>query len=145
MELNRKIFRANDIRGIYPSEINEEAVFQVAQKLSGYYKKNIVIGYDTRLSSPALYKELKRGLKKNKSLQIIEAGLITTPTMYFLTNHYQLDGGVMVTASHAPKEFNGLKIVKKGAQMLSGEEILEVLRINPSTQPSPLFKGRRRG
>ena len=127
MELNRKIFRANDIRGVYPSEINERLVFQVAQKLGGYYKKKIVIGYDARLSSPALYKELKKGLKKNKNLKIIEAGLITTPTMYFLTNHYKLDGGVMVTASHAPKEFNGMKIVKKGAQMLSGEEILKIV------------------
>lgn len=129
MELNRKIFRANDIRGVYPLELNEEAVFKIASGLSKYYKKKIVVGRDARLSSPVLYRQLKKGLKNNKQLKIIEAGLITTPTMYFLVNRYKLDGGVMVTASHAPKEFNGLKIVKKEAQMLSGNDLWSIINI----------------
>ena len=126
MDINRKIFKANDVRGVYPKEINERAVFSIAKGLSKFFKYKVAIGYDVRNSSLALYGELKRGLKQNKKLKIIDAGLITTPTMYFLVNSLKLDGGVMVTASHAPKEFNGMKIVKKGAQMLNGEEIWQI-------------------
>lgn len=127
--LNRKIFKAYDIRGIYPTEINETAVFQIASDLSSYFKKKIIIGHDARLSSKSLYKELKKGLAQNKKLKWHDAGLITTPTMYFLVNHFNLDGGVMITASHDPKEFNGMKIVGPKAQMISGTEIKELIGI----------------
>ncbi len=126
MEINQKIFKANDIRGIYPKEINEKAVFLIATGLSKHFKTKVAIGYDARASSPSLYSELKRGLKQNKKLKIIDAGLITTPTMYYLVNSLKLDGGVMVTASHAPKEFNGMKVVREEAQMLSGEELFKI-------------------
>ena len=127
MEVNRKIFKAYDIRGVYPTEINEAAVFQVASGLSNYFRKKIVIGHDTRLSSKKLYRQLKRGLSRNKNLQWHEAGLITTPTMYFLVNHFKLEGGIMITASHDPKEFNGMKIVGPKAKMISGLEILNII------------------
>lgn len=129
MEVNRKIFKANDIRGVYPKEINEHAVFSIAKGLSRYFKNKVAIGYDARNSSLSLYSELKRGLKQNKKLKIIDAGLITTPTMYFFVNSMKLDGGVMVTASHAPKEFNGMKIVKENAQMLNGDELWKIINI----------------
>ncbi len=129
MELNRKIFKANDVRGVYPKEINEHAVFSIAKGLSKYFKTKVAIGHDARNSSLSLYNELKKGLKQNKKIKIIDAGLITTPTMYFLVNSMKLDGGVMVTASHAPKEFNGMKIVKEKAQMLSGDEIWKITNI----------------
>lgn len=129
MELNRKIFKANDIRGVYPREIDERAVFSIAKGLSKYFKNKVAMGYDARNSSPSLYGELKRGLKQNKKLKIVDAGLITTPTMYFLVNSMKLDGGVMVTASHAPKEFNGMKIVKEGARMLNGDELWKITNI----------------
>ena len=123
MSLNRKIFKAYDIRGVYPTEINELAVFQIASNLNNYFKGKIVIGHDTRLSSPMLYKKLKEALK----VSVVDAGLITTPMMYFLVNKLKTNGGIIITASHDPKQFNGMKIVGPQAQMISGEEILQLM------------------
>ena len=127
MELNRKIFKAYDIRGVYPTEINEEAVSLIAKKLANCFSGQVVIGHDVRLSSPALFEQLKKGLSINKKLKILETGLVTTPMIYFLVNKLKLNGGVMITASHDPKEFNGMKIVGPKAKMISGEEIQEFL------------------
>ncbi|MDD5547815.1 MAG: hypothetical protein PHN74_02905 [Candidatus Pacebacteria bacterium] len=119
--MNPKIFKANDIRGKYPQEVNEKTIFEIAKALRGYFglKAKIVIGRDDRLSSPSLYKEVFRGLGG----KIIEAKIITTPMLYFLVNKLGADGGIMVTASHNPKNFNGLKIVGKKASPISGLEI----------------------
>ena len=127
MDIKRKIFKAYDIRGVYPTEINEKTVWQIGLALGRYFSaqggKKIAIGYDARLSSRSLYEALKRGLK---GLKWHDAGLITTPTLYFLVNHFNLAGGIVITASHDPKEYNGLKIVGSKAVMISGEEILRI-------------------
>lgn len=120
------IFKANDIRGIYPKELNEGVVGEIGSALAGYFGKKsaVVIGRDARLSSPSLYRALFSSLKvKNHGLKVIDAGLMTTPMLYFLVSKYKADGGIMVTASHNPKQFNGLKIVKKGARPVSGIEV----------------------
>lgn len=140
--IDLNIFKVYDIRGKYPEEINENAVSEIASYLpriiknSTSDKKNnnkqlainnhqlIIIAHDARLSSPTLYRAIIKQLAiSNQQLAIIKIGLSTTPMFYFLVNHFNADGGIMITASHNPKEYNGLKIVGKNAMPISGEEI----------------------
>lgn len=140
--MNRKIFKAYDIRGKYPKEINERVVLEIIKKLPLILKGKIVIGRDARLSSPALYKAVLkafsvqrsavRGLKNKKNLNanrytLYPVGIVTTPMLYFLVNKLKAGGGIMVTASHNPKEYNGLKIVGKYVQPISGHDILKIM------------------
>lgn len=134
LNMNLTIFKAYDVRGKYPRELNEETAFKIAAAMGKHFgpRAKIVIGHDARLSSPTLYKAVLRGLQypyklENVSMKIIEAGLMTTPTLYFLVNKLKADGGVMVTASHNPKEYNGLKVVGKNARPVSGKEIEKLL------------------
>lgn len=131
MEINKKIFKKNDIRGIYPSEINGDVVYKIATELANnLFKKGIVItARDTRIGSPKLYKSLIKGLKSNPDIKIVPLGLSTTPMFYFLVVKLKAAGGIMITASHNPKEYNGLKVVTKGAEMVGGEKIQTMLKI----------------
>jgi len=138
MKINSKIFKAYDVRGKYPEEINEEAVFEIVRRFSKIFRGKIVVGRDARLSSPSLYKAVLRGLRgepkvKSKKLlyplppTLYPVGIITTPMLYFLVNHLKADGGIMVTASHNPKEYNGLKVVGKNARPISGLTIRKLV------------------
>ncbi len=125
--MNSKIFRAYDIRGKYPSEINEKAVEKIIEGLAKSFFKpgKVIVGHDARLSSPELYRAAIKQLKtKNLKLKTIPVGMITTPMLSFLVNKLKADGGIMITASHNPKEYNGLKIVGAKAVPVSGKEIL---------------------
>lgn len=137
MNIPASIFKAYDIRGIYPSEINEKVVFEIAKKLAARWgsKSGIVIGHDARLSSPSLYAALVAGLSQNgAAVKVIPAGAMTTPMLYFLVNQKKAAGGIMVTASHNPKEFNGLKVVGTNARPMSGTEIFELME-NDAKKP----------
>ena len=128
--MNPNIFKSYDIRGKYPQEINEKIVSEIILKLSNKFsqKSKIVIGYDARLSSLSLYRAAINSVKrKASSIKIIEIEMATTPMLYFLTNHFNADMGIMITASHNPKEYNGLKIVGKNAVPISGKEILRIM------------------
>ncbi|PIU98426.1 hypothetical protein COS61_01475 [Candidatus Wolfebacteria bacterium CG03_land_8_20_14_0_80_40_12] len=132
-----QIFKAYDIRGKYPTEVNEKSISEITRCLGQYFKlktKNsrlktkIVIGRDIRLSSPKLYRAAISQLKsKNLKLKTIEAGLVTTPMLYFLVNYFKADVGIIVTASHNPKNYNGLKVVGKRAIPISGKEIFRII------------------
>ncbi len=119
---SEKIFKAYDIRGVYPGEINEDAAYRIARAFARYLaigreKKRglkIVISSDARVSSPALKEAFMDGLM-DEGVEIIDAGLTTTPMHYFVVNVSGADGGAMITASHNPAEFNGVKMSKKGA------------------------------
>ena len=129
------IFKAYDVRGKYPSELNRETAFDIARALGGRLRSGakLVIGYDARLSSPSLYDAVYRGLSNSgKKLKIIKAGIMTTPMLYFLVNKLKAQGGIMVTASHNPKEYNGLKVVREKARPMSGKEIFELMKIEGS-------------
>ena len=129
--INAGIFKTYDIRGRYPEEINETVIYKIGWSLAGFFKKGrIIVGYDARLSSPRLYKKAMSGLNKNKNLQVIGAGLMTTPMLYFLVSYLDARGGLIITASHNPKEYNGLKVVKRGAVPMSGIEIRKIMRIH---------------
>lgn len=124
------IFKAYDIRGRYPEEINEEVVAEIAKALAKYFQKGkIIVGHDARLSSSSLYKTVLTSLKTyNLKLKTISTGMITTPMLYFLVVKLKAAGGIMITASHNPKEYNGLKIVGPDAGMISGKEIWEFMQ-----------------
>ena len=116
------IFKAYDIRGKYPEEINDDAVYKIARAFARYLrlgvqeKKDlkILVSTDARISSPALKEAFLDGLL-DENVEIIDAGLTTTPMHYFVLNQSEADGGAMITASHNPAEFNGIKLSRKGA------------------------------
>ncbi len=118
------IFRAYDVRGVYPEEINEEIVVQIGTCLRKHFFKKgaIVVGHDSRKSSPRLYQSLIKAMDK-RPLRLIKAGLITSPMLYFLVAALGAEGGVIITASHEPKQYNGLKLVGRNDQPISGLEI----------------------
>lgn len=114
-----KIFKSYDIRGIYPTEINEENIVPIVRAIYRFFlnKKNakslkLVLGRDMRVSSPILFEKASQALVE-VGAEVIDVGLVSTPTFYFCVNNYDYDCGFQISASHNPKEYNGLKIVLK--------------------------------
>ena len=120
MKINPSIFKAYDIRGIYPSELNEEVIYKIGRAYAVLIQKEnegkitIAVGKDMRLSSPKLKEALIKGLV-TQGVNVVEIGLVSTPTFYFAVANYGYDGGMQVSASHNPREWNGLKLVRKKA------------------------------
>lgn len=113
--MNKEIFKAYDIRGIYPGDIDEDAVYKIGRAFVKFLgAKNIVIGRDIRESSPALFEELKRGIT-DAGANVYDLGLATTPMLYFASGKLDVDGGIILTASHNPGEYNGMKLCRKNA------------------------------
>jgi len=113
------IFRAYDVRGVYPDELNEEISKKIAGATVKFLNaKKIVVGEDARVSSPALRKAVLEGATK-AGCDVYYIGQCTTPLFYFTVNNLDVDGGIMVTASHNPPQYNGLKIVRKGSRPIS--------------------------
>lgn len=113
------IFKAYDIRGIYPTEINEEMAYKIGVAFSEFLGKGtVVVGRDMRTSSLSLFQHLSSGLNDG-GLDIIDIGLVTTPVISFSTAHYHYDGGIMITASHNSKEYNGFKFCRRNAYPVS--------------------------
>lgn len=117
MNIDPKIFKSYDIRGIYPTEISEDVVFQIAKSIyqfisqkTGRVNPTILIGRDMRTSSPSLFESSKKALVE-AGAQVIDADLVSTPTFYFAVFSKGYDGGMQISASHNPKEYNGVKIV----------------------------------
>jgi len=108
-------FKAYDIRGKVPSELNTDIAYKVGRAFVKLNKaKKVVIGMDVRVSSPELSKALANGLT-DAGCNVIDLGLCGTEMIYFSTPYFDADGGVMITESHNPPEYNGLKFVKKGS------------------------------
>jgi phosphomannomutase len=121
------IFKAYDIRGRYPDEVDEAIAFKIGKsfvRLLG--AKNIVIGYDMRLSSAALADAFAQGAM-SAGARVMNIGMVTTPLLYFAIIDGAYDGGAMVTASHLPGESNGFKLCREKAIPLSGDAGLPVL------------------
>lgn len=128
------IFKAYDIRGVYPTELNEDLAYRVGrsftflrQKELGRSNVKLVAGHDMRLSSPSLFLALKNGII-DQGGDVVDVGLCSTPTFYFATAYFQYDGGVLVTASHNPKEYNGIKLVREAAKPVGKGIGMEELR-----------------
>ncbi len=119
MTVTAKGFGPFDIRGIYPTDVNEELAYRVGRVYPGLFGvKRIVVGRDIRLSSPSMQEALLRGLLES-GCEIFDIGQCGTEMIYFTTIHHKLDGGIMVTASHNPKEYNGMKFVVRDARPIS--------------------------
>jgi phosphomannomutase len=118
--LNPNIFKAYDVRGIYPEEINEGAVYQIAQSYLKFFKPKgaIVLGKDVRLSSPALWQSAAKAIT-NAGFDVIDIGTISTDMLYFAVANYGFAGGMTISASHNPKEYNGMKFVREKAIAIS--------------------------
>ncbi|MDH4222556.1 MAG: phosphomannomutase/phosphoglucomutase [candidate division Zixibacteria bacterium] len=126
--INPEIFKAYDIRGIYPEQLNEETAFLIGKAFVEYLKpKHIVIGRDMRLSSEALYRSLSRGILE-AGVDVIDIGLCSTDALYFAVGKFEYDSGIMITASHNPPEYNGMKMCKKEAVPLSGKEGIDQIK-----------------
>ena len=111
--MEKNIFREYDIRGVYPTEVNEEAAYTIGRSYGSYIQENLNrkicgVGRDNRLSSPSLSKELIRGIT-DSGCDVIDFGLVTTPMYYYACKKTNVIIGVMVTASHNPKDDNGFK------------------------------------
>jgi phosphomannomutase len=128
MKLNPDIFKAYDIRGVYPDEVNEEAARAIGGAFVAYLKaRRIAVGRDMRLSSPALATAFIEGAVA-QGADVVDYGMIATDMLYFAVARDRHDGGVQITASHNPKQYNGMKMVRKEAFPLSGEEGLAEIR-----------------
>ncbi len=126
--MNTKIFKAYDVRGIYPTDINSEVVREIVPGIKKLIEPGqIVVAHDGRHGSTELAKTLEEELSKNGTYEVTMVGISTTPMFYFLVNDLKANGGVMVTASHNPKEYNGLKVVQKNALPISGIELRDAL------------------
>ncbi len=113
--VNPKIFKAYDIRGIYPADINEEVVYKIGRAITLFLKaKKIAVGRDIRESSPALFENLVKGIT-DQGADVFDIGLATTPMVYFASGKLDVDGGVALTASHNPAKWNGMKICRSEA------------------------------
>lgn len=119
MAISTKGFGPYDIRGIYPEDVNEELAYRVGRVYPKLFDvKNVVVGHDVRLSSESLKEALIKGLLE-AGCHVLDIGQCGTEMVYYATMQMKLDGGVMVTASHNPKEYNGMKFVKKEARPIS--------------------------
>ncbi|HEX9722741.1 MAG TPA: phosphomannomutase/phosphoglucomutase [Vicinamibacteria bacterium] len=115
------VFKAYDIRGIVPDELDADLARRVGRAFIEYLQaKSIAIGRDMRDSSPGFARALCEGAMAGGA-QVTDIGMTTTDMVYFAVPHFELDGGAMVTASHNPKEYNGFKLVREGALALSGD------------------------
>jgi phosphomannomutase len=135
MEIKTSIFKAYDIRGIYPSELNSktaeligEATARFLSRKSKKKRIKIVLARDSRASSPLLARAVKEGILRQGS-SVVEVGMVPTPSFYFAVWRYNFEGGIMVTASHNPPRYNGLKIVKKDAEVIGKESGLENIKM----------------
>ncbi len=122
VKIDPSVFKAYDIRGIYPETINEDLVYKIAQGYVDVVKPEgkVAVGMDVRISSPVLKAQVIAGLT-GAGIDVVDIGLISTEMLYFAVGNYNLTGGMTVTASHNPKEYNGMKMVKAKAEPISGD------------------------
>jgi phosphomannomutase/phosphoglucomutase len=116
------IYRAYDIRGIYGKDLTDEVAESIGKAYGSTIEGSVAVGRDVRLSSPALSAALIEGLKST-GLKVIDVGVVPTPLLYFTIHKLGLKGGVMVTGSHNPPDYNGFKLCREGAMTLYGPEI----------------------
>src|SRR6201990_2308286 len=142
LNLNPDIFKAYDVRGTYPDQINEDGARAIGAAFVAYLEaKRIAVGRDMRLSSPGLAAAVIEGAT-SPGADVVDYGMISTDMLYFAVARDQHDGGVQVTASHNPKQYNGMKMVRREAFPLSGEEGIAEIRemIAADSFPAPAVR-----
>jgi phosphomannomutase len=135
--LDPKVFKAYDVRGIYPAEIDEDGARAIGRAfVEEFGPKRIAVGHDMRVSSPGMAEAAIAGAAE-AGADVLELGLVGTEMVYFAVGDLGLDGGIAVTASHNPKDYTGLKIVREGALPVGGESGLLEIRDRAMTGDSP--------
>jgi phosphomannomutase len=125
--LDPKVFKAYDVRGIYPDELDEDGAYAIGRAyVEEFEPRTIAVGRDMRLSSPSMAEAIMRGAA-DAGADVVDLGLVGTEMVYFAVGELDLEGGVMVTASHNPKEYTGMKVVRRGALPVGGDSgLLEI-------------------
>jgi phosphomannomutase len=114
-------FKAYDLRGRIPDELNEDIAYRVGRAYATFLTpRRVVVGHDIRLSSPAISEALIEGLT-DSGVEVFHIGECGTEEIYFATAHFEMDGGIMVTASHNPADYNGMKLVREQSIPISGD------------------------
>lgn len=130
-EINKSIFREYDIRGIYGVDLNADVAYTLGRSFATYIKKynsnKVIVGHDNRHSSPILHDALVKGIN-DSGCNVIDLGLVTTPMYYYGRIKYDTPTGIMITASHNPKEYNGFKISFEKIGNAYGELIQDFMR-----------------
>jgi phosphomannomutase len=139
MTINPSIFKAYDVRGLYPSEVNEDAARLIGRAFVAYLgASRIAVSRDMRLSSPSVAAAFSDGARE-QGADVVDYGMLGTDMMYFAVARDGHDGGAQITASHNPKEYNGIKLVRREAFPLSGDAGIGEIRdmIAAGTLPPP--------
>jgi phosphomannomutase len=137
--INPIIFKSYDIRGIYPAELDEKTALLVGKAfINKTGARTVAVGRDARLSSPALFSAIARGIMA-EGAKVYDIGRVPTECLYFVVGHNNFPAGIMITASHNPKEYNGFKMVvnkKNDIEVLRGKDLLEAVTALDSTTAS---------
>src|SRR2546429_3384002 len=126
--LDPKVLKAYDVRGIYPDELDEAGAHAIGRAyVEEFEPRRIAVGCDMRLSAPAMSDAVMRGAAE-AGADVLDLGMVGTEMVYFAVGELGLDGGIAVTASHNPKEYTGMKIVRRGALPVGGDSGLLDIR-----------------
>ena len=132
--LDPKVFKAYDVRGIYPTDIDEDGARAIGRAyVEQFEPKRIAVGRDMRVSSPTMSAAVIEGAAA-AGAEVVDVGLVGTEMVYFAVGHLDVDGGIQVTASHNPKEYTGMKIVRRGAMPVGGDSGLLDIRDRAMSQ-----------
>ena len=119
--MNPDIFKAYDIRGIFGVDFQPSDFYQIARAFADRFQPKIIaLGHDVRESSPQLWQRVVQGLV-DSGVEILNLGQISTDMLYFAVVYYQTDGGIIISASHNPAEYNGMKLVRRHAAPISAD------------------------
>ena len=126
--LDPKVFKAYDVRGIHPTELDEDGAYRIGRAYVEQFEPQVIaVGRDMRLSSPSMAAAVLEGAADGGT-DILDLGMIGTEMLYYAVGEHGLDGGIVVTASHNPKEYTGMKIVRRGALPVGGDSGLDDVR-----------------
>jgi phosphomannomutase len=138
-----RIFKAYDVRGTYPDQINEEITYKIGRAFVRFLgAKKVAVGRDIRQSSPALFEQLKKGIA-DEGADVYDLGLCTTPMVYFASGTLDVEGAIILTASHNPAEYNGMKFCRFNAVPIGENSGLHEIRdiVTENTFPETEIKG----
>jgi phosphomannomutase len=139
--LDPKVFKAYDIRGIYPDELDEAGAYAIGRAyVDEFEPRRIAVGRDMRLSSPAMADAVMRGAA-DSGAEVLDIGMVGTEMLYFAVGELDLEGGIEVTASHNPKDYTGMKIVRRGALPVGGDSGLLDIRTRAQGELGPPKEG----
>jgi phosphomannomutase len=126
--LDPNVFKAYDVRGVYPGELDEAGAYAIGRAyVEQFDVKRVAVGRDMRLSSAAMAEAVREGAA-DAGAEVLDIGMVGTEMLYFAVSELSLDGGITVTASHNPKQYTGMKLVRRGALPVGGDSGLLDLR-----------------